>query len=162
MDKNEKPDEANAVNGTFHHEDEKRKHSQHPLVIQERHAHRPELDEAQLPSLYDQAIQLLRLCQRARVLQNAAGWTRSESPNDTVKNPKSTYVRHNKYVHTVPSEQLLDFQLSDGWEPLCRLLGKGIPDVPFPRVNDSVEYKARNKRLGNKIMKIARRLKSQE
>ncbi|KPM42477.1 hypothetical protein AK830_g4050 [Neonectria ditissima] len=86
------------------------------------------------------------------------GWTRSESPNDTVRNLKTAYVRHNKFVRdTVPSEQLLDFKLSDGWEPLCRFLGKDVPDVPFPHVNDSVEYKARSKRLGNKIMKIAAR-----
>ncbi|KAJ4321810.1 hypothetical protein N0V84_005105 [Fusarium piperis] len=86
------------------------------------------------------------------------GWTRSESPNDVVKNLKTTYVRHYKYVReTVPSDQLLDFQLTDGWGPLCRFLGKEIPDVPFPHVNDAVEYKARGKRLRNTIVKAAAR-----
>lgn len=84
------------------------------------------------------------------------GWTRSESPDDVVKNLKSAYYRHYKYVReNVPSGQLLDFQITDGWEPLCRFLGKEVPDVPFPHVNDSVQYKARSDRLARKIIKIA-------
>lgn len=27
--------------------------------------------------------------------------------------------------------------LAEGWEPLCKFLGKPIPDEPFPRVNDA-------------------------
>ena len=84
------------------------------------------------------------------------GWTRSESPNDVVKNLRSAYIRHNKYVReNVPSGQLLDFQITGGWEPLCQFLGKEVPNLPFPHVNDSSEYKARSKRLGHKIMKAA-------
>lgn len=29
------------------------------------------------------------------------------------------------------------FSVEDGWEPLCRLLDKPIPDEPFPRANDA-------------------------
>lgn len=29
----------------------------------------------------------------------------------------------------------LCFKVSDGWEPLCRFLGKEIPNVPFPKIN---------------------------
>lgn len=36
-----------------------------------------------------------------------------------------------------PVERLLVFSLSDGWGPLCAFLGKGVPNVPFPRVNDT-------------------------
>ncbi|KAH7125811.1 P-loop containing nucleoside triphosphate hydrolase protein [Dactylonectria macrodidyma] len=86
------------------------------------------------------------------------GWPRSDSSNDVLKYLKPAYARHNKYVRgAVPSEQLLEFKLSDGWEPLCRFLGKEVPNVPFPHVNDSAEYKARRRRLGNKIMKVAAR-----
>lgn len=29
------------------------------------------------------------------------------------------------------------FNVKDGWEPLCKALGKEVPDgVPFPRIND--------------------------
>ncbi|UPK93932.1 hypothetical protein LCI18_004867 [Fusarium solani-melongenae] len=86
------------------------------------------------------------------------GWTRSDSNNDVVKNLKTAYVRHYKYVReAVPSDQLLDYKLTDGWEPLCRFLGKEVPDVPFPHVNDAAEYKARGKRLRNKILKAVAR-----
>lgn len=39
---------------------------------------------------------------------------------------------------TVPPERLLEFDISQGWEPLCRFLGKPLPpaDVPFPHLND--------------------------
>jgi hypothetical protein len=86
------------------------------------------------------------------------GWTRAPSPNDVIEYLKPAYVRHNQYIRdTVPKEQLLDFKLSDGWEPLCQFLGKEVPDVPFPHVNDSKEYAERGKRLGNKMIKLALR-----
>jgi len=36
---------------------------------------------------------------------------------------------------SVPPEQLLKFNVKDGWEPLCHFLGVPIPDAPFPNVN---------------------------
>lgn len=36
--------------------------------------------------------------------------------------------------------QILEYKLSDGWEPLCAFLGKPVPNVPFPRKNDKVEF----------------------
>ena len=46
----------------------------------------------------------------------------------------------------------------EGWEPLCRFLGKDVPDVPFPRVNDREEFW----RTFEEIEKVAveRRLKN--
>jgi hypothetical protein len=35
----------------------------------------------------------------------------------------------------VPKERLLEWSAEDGWEPLCKFLGKPIPNQPFPRVN---------------------------
>jgi hypothetical protein len=37
----------------------------------------------------------------------------------------------------VPAEKLVFFDVREGWEPLCRALGKEVPDVEFPRINDS-------------------------
>ncbi|KAL2783027.1 NAD dependent epimerase/dehydratase [Aspergillus keveii] len=37
----------------------------------------------------------------------------------------------------VPEDRLVFFDVKDGWEPLCRALRKDVPDIPFPRVNDS-------------------------
>ena len=51
---------------------------------------------------------------------------------------KSGYLTHNEMVKRItPKDRLLLFQLDEGWEPLCRFLGKRIPDVPFPRVNET-------------------------
>lgn len=40
-------------------------------------------------------------------------------------------------MHTVPAGRLLVFQVSQGWQPLARFLGKPVPRTPFPRLNDS-------------------------
>jgi len=42
----------------------------------------------------------------------------------------------------VPPERRLEYRLGDGWEPLCAFLGKEVPDVPFPRVNDRENHRA--------------------
>ena len=42
----------------------------------------------------------------------------------------------------VPKDKLLEFNVKQGWEPLCNFLGKPIPDTPFPHVNDRVVMKA--------------------
>lgn len=51
------------------------------------------------------------------------------------------YERHNQHVQThVPSDQLLVFNVKQGWAPLCEFLGKPVPaDTPFPhsKVNDA-------------------------
>ena len=40
----------------------------------------------------------------------------------------------------IPADQLLVYQVKDGWEPLCTFLGVGVPDAPFPRTNDRSEF----------------------
>jgi len=48
------------------------------------------------------------------------------------------YKKHTTSVREkVPPERLLEFNVKDGWEPLCDFLGVPIPDIPFPNVNDS-------------------------
>jgi hypothetical protein len=39
--------------------------------------------------------------------------------------------------------RLLDWYLEDGWEPLCKFLGKPVPDEPFPRTNDAAGFEGR-------------------
>jgi hypothetical protein len=36
---------------------------------------------------------------------------------------------------TVPSNSLLIYQVSEGWEPLCRFLGVPVPEIKFPISN---------------------------
>jgi hypothetical protein len=52
------------------------------------------------------------------------------------------YIReHSRRVKaSIPKDRLLVMKLGDGWEPLCKFLGKPVPEnEPFPRLNDA-EY----------------------
>lgn len=49
---------------------------------------------------------------------------------------KAAYERHNNDVrNTVPHTRLLEWQASDGWEPICNALGLPVPEQPFPWTN---------------------------
>ncbi|TKA29949.1 hypothetical protein B0A54_15075 [Friedmanniomyces endolithicus] len=51
---------------------------------------------------------------------------------------RAAYRRHNAEIRaTVPKERLLEYKLGSGWESLCAFLGKEVPGVPFPNLNDS-------------------------
>jgi hypothetical protein len=44
---------------------------------------------------------------------------------------------HNEQVkRTVPAERLLEWKVTDGWEPLCEFLEVDVPAEPLPHVND--------------------------
>jgi hypothetical protein len=49
------------------------------------------------------------------------------------------YHQHIQWLQdVVPEDRLVFFDVKDGWEPLCKALGKEVPaDLPFPKVNDS-------------------------
>ena len=50
---------------------------------------------------------------------------------------KAIYLKHNKAViDYVKKENLLIWNLKDGWAPLCEFLDCPIPNVPVPRVNE--------------------------
>ena len=51
------------------------------------------------------------------------------------------YVEQVKVI--VPADKLLIFEARQGWEPLCAFLGKPVPPIPFPHVNDSAAFKQR-------------------
>jgi hypothetical protein len=36
----------------------------------------------------------------------------------------------------IPPENLLVFEVKEGWEPLCAFLNVPVPDIPFPHIND--------------------------
>ncbi|KAI9710659.1 MAG: hypothetical protein M1820_002492 [Bogoriella megaspora] len=65
-------------------------------------------------------------------------WLRANSRQEMQNNAKSVYEEHYAFVRKItPPGRLLELKLGDGWEPLCKFLDKPIPDVPFPRVNES-------------------------
>jgi len=56
---------------------------------------------------------------------------------------KAAYARHNADVRaSVPPSQLIDWQPSDGWGPICERLGLAVPAGPFPHVNTRAETRA--------------------
>ena len=55
----------------------------------------------------------------------------------------AAYERHNAAVRAaIPPERLLEFEVAQGWEPLCAFLDVPVPDTPFPRVNDQAMFRA--------------------
>ena len=49
---------------------------------------------------------------------------------------RANYLKHNLYVQSiVPKENLLIWNLKQGWEPLCQFLQKPNPNVPVPHDN---------------------------
>lgn len=54
------------------------------------------------------------------------------------------FEAHNAAVRAeIPSERLLEFDVTDGWAPLCGFLGADVPaGEPFPRTNDEKSYGA--------------------
>ncbi len=52
-----------------------------------------------------------------------------------------------------PKEKFLKFEVKDGWGPLCEFLGKEIPNVGFPRINDTKEFQSRGIKA-NRLGKI--------
>jgi hypothetical protein len=44
-------------------------------------------------------------------------------------------------IESVPRDQLLVFELADGWEPLCAFLDVPVPDGPFPHSNTTAEFR---------------------
>ncbi|HIG23508.1 MAG TPA: hypothetical protein EYQ28_13730 [Henriciella sp.] len=51
------------------------------------------------------------------------------------------FEAHNEAVkRTIPADQLLVFEVKQGWGPLCNFLGVETPEGPFPRTNDRAEF----------------------
>lgn len=44
-------------------------------------------------------------------------------------------------ISTVPSDRLLVWDPSEGWEPLCRFLEADVPPEPLPRLNDTASFR---------------------
>lgn len=52
------------------------------------------------------------------------------------------YVRHNDDVRAnAPATRLVEWNLGDGWEPICDRLGLPVPSEPFPTTNSTDEFR---------------------
>jgi hypothetical protein len=56
----------------------------------------------------------------------------------------AAYERHNEEVRrAVPAGRLVEWQPSDGWQPICAALDLPVPQEPFPRENTSADFRSR-------------------
>lgn len=54
----------------------------------------------------------------------------------------ATYEAHNQSVRDgVPDDRLLEFDVVQGWAPLCAFLEVDVPDEPFPNMNDTAQFR---------------------
>ncbi|KAK5188612.1 hypothetical protein LTR96_011298 [Exophiala xenobiotica] len=61
---------------------------------------------------------------------------------------KQVYYEHYSMVRKlVPKYNLLEYDVEDGWEPLCKFLDVPIPDVPFPKGNCKRDLDRRIRRV---------------
>jgi hypothetical protein len=80
----------------------------------------------------------------AYVFRDRKGFFRATNKQELRDNARIVYKEHYAHVRAItPKERLLNFQLKEGWEPLCEFLGKEIPEVPFPKLHEQGALKKR-------------------
>jgi hypothetical protein len=64
------------------------------------------------------------------------------------------FKRHNQDVRdSVDPARLLEFDVREGWAPLCRFLDVPIPEEPFPRLNDTATTQAMIRMMNESMRK---------
>lgn len=62
-------------------------------------------------------------------------------PRGFKEHGKKSFIEHHDMVRRlVPKENLLEYSVKEGWEPLCKFLGEPVPDEPFPCLNDRASF----------------------
>ena len=65
--------------------------------------------------------------------------------NGTMTDKEAAIAHYQQHIEdvkaVVPESQLLVFSADQGWQPLCDFLGVTVPDIDFPRVNESADMK---------------------
>jgi hypothetical protein len=78
------------------------------------------------------------------------------TPFPTPEAAKARFVAYYEDVRRmVPEERLLEYRVGEGWDRLCKFLGKSVPAEPFPRVNDTQAYLEQIKRRNIAILRQA-------
>jgi hypothetical protein len=61
---------------------------------------------------------------------------------------KQMFLDHNEEVkRVVPAEQLYVMQIGEGWESVCRFLGKDVPELPYPNQNNTDSFNTYTKTI---------------
>jgi hypothetical protein len=69
------------------------------------------------------------------------------------RNGRQAFQEHYDRVRKMAAErnmELLEYQVTDGWGPLCKFLGHDMPATPFPSGNDKQEVNTRIKEIINR------------
>jgi hypothetical protein len=76
----------------------------------------------------------------------ARGFRRDLSEADTI----AVFNEHNESVRAaVRPDNLLVYEVTQGWAPLCEFLEADVPDEPFPRGNDTASFRRNVERVIN-------------
>ncbi|KAH7131508.1 P-loop containing nucleoside triphosphate hydrolase protein [Dactylonectria estremocensis] len=73
---------------------------------------------------------------------------------------KDVFKRHYAEIRAlVPEDNLLEYRVQDGWDPLCKFLGEPVPKgYSFPNVNDNSDFVSRSRRRNrNQMYNVALR-----
>ncbi|KAI1332673.1 hypothetical protein F5Y16DRAFT_122376 [Xylariaceae sp. FL0255] len=69
------------------------------------------------------------------------GFFDANNLNEIEAHAREAYDRHFKSLRdSIPPERRLEYNMSEGWGPLCEFLARPIPDVSFPRKNTRKEH----------------------
>lgn len=78
--------------------------------------------------------------------------------HDTTTAAKQVYEDYNAEIkRLVPKEKLLVFNVKEGWGPLCEFLGQEVPEGPFPRRNDTMQFVRNNGQVGDFVATVTRK-----
>ncbi|KAI9155713.1 hypothetical protein HJFPF1_08302 [Paramyrothecium foliicola] len=98
-----------------------------------------------LPLLGDRGLQATR--------KIVLGHWNSRNVHEVRANARDGYkAYYNRIRQIVPQDKRLEYKLGDGWEPLCKFLGKDIPDVSFPWVNDGQAHTQKQQEQVDKVI----------
>ncbi|KAM3419405.1 hypothetical protein BST61_g5334 [Cercospora zeina] len=91
-----------------------------------------------------------------REQQKATGLLGAFSTSDPKAEMRGIYDSHYARMReNIPLDRRLDWNLADGWKPLCAFLNVPVPDQPFPHVHSSAEFKEKRKRVDPVIRQLA-------
>lgn len=68
------------------------------------------------------------------------GWCGMNFSRETLRR---RFAEHNEHVRrVVPKENLLEFQVAQGWKLLCEFLQVEVPEGDFPHLNETADFEA--------------------
>jgi len=75
-----------------------------------------------------------------KMMDNMLWDTEFQGKFENKEHTRMIFEKHIEEVkRIVPNEKLLIFNVSEGWEPLCSFLDVSVPDIPFPRTNETAK-----------------------